>query len=185
MNESREVLRLRAFFEGLNVLVVDDDVACRDVFTSLLAELGAAVLVAADGIEALALLREHDPDLVLSDVMMPRLDGYALVRQVRDDPARTGLPMIAVSASFPAADQQSARPEVDGTLMKPFDYRDLDRALQQVMLKRPALFKRQRRRLRARATAQRARAGDIRGKARFLREAIERRQSIDRSHEAA
>src|SRR5262249_38477306 len=61
-----------------------------------------------DGIEALTVLRQGAPDLVLSDIMMPRLDGYALMRQVREDPALRSLPMIAVSASFPGADQPSA-----------------------------------------------------------------------------
>jgi len=186
MSESREVLRLRAIFEGLTVLVVDDDVACRDAFTDLLEELGAAVLVASDGIEAQAVLRQGAPDLVLSDIMMPRLDGYALMRQVREDPALRSLPMIAVSASFPGADQPSAEhPLMDGTLSKPFEYRDLDRALQQVMWMRPAFFKRQLRRLRARAAAERAHAGELRAKARFLYKAVEPGHGTSPSRDAA
>src|SRR5262249_39180548 len=185
-SESVELLRLRLVFEGLTVLVVDDDVACRDAFTYMLEELGATVLVASDGIEALAVLRQDSPDLVLSDIMMPRLDGYALMRQVREGPALSTLPLIAVSASFPAADQPSAgRPAMDGTLGKPFDYRDLDRALQHVMVKRPAFFKRQLRRLRARATAERAHAGELRAKVRFVYEAVEPRHGTSPSREAA
>jgi CheY-like chemotaxis protein len=186
MSESGELLRLRPIFEGLTVLVVDDDVACRDAFTDMLEELGAAVLVASDGIEALAVLRQGAPDLVLSDIMMPRLDGYALMRQVRKDPALSGLPMIAVSAFFPAADQPMVgHSGVDGTLSKPFDYRDLDRALQRVMLKRPELFKRQRGRLRARATAQRAHACELRAKFRLPYESVVRRRSTSPSRQAA
>lgn len=186
MSESRELLRLRAIFEGLTVLVVDDDVACRDAFTYILEELGATVLVAADGIEALAVLREHDPDLVVSDITMPRLDGYALVRQVREDPARSGLPMITVSASFP--DRQSAgQPGVDGTLSKPFDYCDLDRALYHVMRKRPALFQRQLARLRQHATAWCAKARDLRATAQHLlkRRRTARRHASGKGREAA
>ena len=186
MTESVELLRLRHIFECLTVLVVDDDVACRDAFTFILEELGATILVASDGIEALAVLRQDSPDLVLSDMMMPRLDGYALMRQVREDPALRSLPMIAVSASFAAADQPSAEhPAMDGTLSKPFDYRDLDRALQQVMLMRPAFFKRQLRRLRTRAAAERAHAGELRAKARFLYKAVEPGHGTSPSRDAA
>jgi len=186
VTESVELLRLRHIFECLTVLVVDDDVACRDAFTFILEDLGATVLVASDGIEALAVLRQGAPDLVLSDIMMPRLDGYALMRQVREDPALSTLPMIAVSASFAAADQPSAEhPAMDGTLSKPFDYRDLDRALQQVMLMRPAFFKRQLRRLRTRAAAERAHAGELRAKARFLYKAVEPGHGTSPSRDAA
>jgi CheY-like chemotaxis protein len=173
----QDLARLRVVFAGLSVLVVDDDLECRDACRYLLEEFGATVLVASDGIEALAVLREHAPDLMLSDMAMPRLDGYALVRQVRNDPVRHGLPMVAVSASFAAADQHSEIPEgADAALGKPFDYRDLDRTLQQVMFKRPRAFKRQRTRLRVRATAECAHARELQAKARLLCDALARRR---------
>ncbi len=173
MDQPAERARLRSIFDGLTVLVVDDDVACRDALQYLLEELGARVLIAADGVGALAVVREHAPDLVLSDLAMPRLDGYALVRQLREDQARTGLPVIAVSASF--ADQPAVPPGsgIDAALAKPFSYHDLDQALSRLMWRRPELFKRQRMRLRARAMSERAQAKDVRDRFRFLYDALQ------------
>jgi CheY-like chemotaxis protein len=178
---SRELARLRPIFEGATVLVVDDDSACRDAFQYLLEDLGATVLVAPDGIAALAVLSEHDPDLVLSDVLMPGLDGYALVRRVREDERRTTLPVIGVSASFAAADQEPGG-LFDSGLGKPFDYRDLDKALQQVMRRRPRFFQRQLARLRHHATGWCVIARDVRATARLAAEQrrVAREQAADR-----
>jgi CheY-like chemotaxis protein len=167
---SAEVVRLRGMCAGLTVLVVDDDAACRDAFRSLLEELGSRVLVSADGIEALGVLRKHDPALMLCDLMMPRLDGYGLARQVRADPARRHVAIIAVSASIADVRHHLALHAhgIDAALGKPFDYRDLDRAIRSLASKRPGLFTRQRRWLRAQAAAERARARHIRQRARVL-----------------
>jgi CheY-like chemotaxis protein len=168
--DAAELVRLRLTFGGLTVLVVDDDAAFRDALRCLLEELGATVLVAADGNEALAILRDHEPALVLSDITMPGLDGYALARQMRRDPARRDLPVIAMSAAIPGMQYQATIREngLDGALGKPFDYRDLDRAIRRLMVKRPQLFKRQRARLRNHATTERARARDLREQYRIL-----------------
>jgi CheY-like chemotaxis protein len=186
VSHSAELVRLHLAFEGLTVLLVDDDVVFRDALRCMLEGLGATVLLASDGIDALAVLREHDPALVLSDITMPRLDGYGLVRHVREDPARSGLAMVAVSASLPDADHPAAirGKGIDGILGKPFDYRDLDRVVQRLMVKRPQIFRRQRMGLRARATAERARARGLRAKAGLLRGAAKRGKAGE-AHEAA
>jgi CheY-like chemotaxis protein len=168
--ESAALMRLRLAFDGLSVLVVDDDVACRDALRCLLEGFGAIVLVAADGVEALAAIREHDPALVLSDLMMPRLDGHALARQLREDPARKNVAIIAISATISSVHHLRAlrASGIDEALGKPFDCGDLDRAMLRLTSKRPGLFRRQRMRLRAHAMAERTRGRGLRATARRL-----------------
>lgn len=79
------------------VLVVDDDVRSRDAVARLLTEEGYDATVAADGEEAAGLLASWHPDLVLTDLNMPRLDGRGLLQRVRD--LMPGTPVIVLSAS--------------------------------------------------------------------------------------
>jgi two-component system response regulator MprA len=81
---------------GRTVLVVDDEPRIRDVLEAVLAEAGHAVRTAQDGLAALAEVERQPPDLVLSDVAMPRLDGVGLHRELR---ARGhGVPVVLCSA---------------------------------------------------------------------------------------
>jgi class 3 adenylate cyclase/AmiR/NasT family two-component response regulator len=80
------------------ILVVDDNPANRDVLGRRLRRLGYAVLEAEDGLEALARLASGGIDLVLLDVMMPRLDGYGVLERRRTDPASRDIPVIMISA---------------------------------------------------------------------------------------
>jgi two-component system response regulator MprA len=82
------------------VLVVDDDVHSREAVARLLADEGYDTAVAADGEEATTLLGPWRPDLVLTDLNMPRLDGRGLLQRVRS--ALPGTPVIVVSARGPA-----------------------------------------------------------------------------------
>src|SRR5262249_28324798 len=82
---------------GGNILLVDDNADMRDYVARLLAP-HYDVRTAADGLQALNEIRKLPPDLVLSDVMMPQLDGLGLVREVRGEPALADLPIILLSA---------------------------------------------------------------------------------------
>lgn len=66
--------------------MVDDSVTVRKVTSRLLERNGMNVLTAKDGIDALAVLEEHTPDLMLLDIEMPRMDGFEVATQVRNDP---------------------------------------------------------------------------------------------------
>lgn len=68
------------------VLVVDDSVTVRKVTGRLLERHGMNVLTAKDGVDAMALLQEHRPDVVLLDIEMPRMDGFEVATRVRQDP---------------------------------------------------------------------------------------------------
>ena len=80
------------------ILVVDDNAANVKLLEDLLRYHGYEVEAAFDGETALAMLREHAPDLVLLDVLMPGLDGHEVCRAVRDDPALAMLPVVMVTA---------------------------------------------------------------------------------------
>lgn len=82
----------------LLVLVVDDSVTVRKVTSRLLERNGMNVLTAKDGIDALAILEEHTPDLMLLDIEMPRMDGFEVAIQIRNDPRLMRLPIIMITS---------------------------------------------------------------------------------------
>ena len=104
------------------VLVVDDEPALLDVVSQVLADEGYAVATARDGEHALRLAERERPDLVLMDVMMPRLDGRDTLRRLREHPDLRNVPVILTSAGIPSAQIESGVT----FLRKPFD---LDRLL--------------------------------------------------------
>ena len=71
------------------MLVVDDDPAVHDLLSPTLAKEGYRVLHARDGAEALEILRKTPPDVVTLDVMMPKVDGWSVLRIMKSDPALT------------------------------------------------------------------------------------------------
>jgi len=97
------------------ILVVDDEPSIRELAASILADEGYAVLEASDGLAALDVIEHSDVDLVLSDIMMSRLDGYGLVRRLRSH--GDALPVVLMSAVTAAP--EGTLPGV-GFLAKPF-----------------------------------------------------------------
>ncbi|MCG8554203.1 MAG: response regulator [Proteobacteria bacterium] len=82
---------------GRRVLVVDDDPAVVWFFTGVLREAGAVVVEASDGVSALQRIRAQRPDAVLSDILMPELDGFGLCRALKNDVELADLPVILLS----------------------------------------------------------------------------------------
>lgn len=82
------------------VLVVDDNAVNRNLVATVLSFAGHQVVEAADGAVALELMRVDRPDLVITDVLMPVMDGYRLVRDIRADPKLTGLPIVFYTANY-------------------------------------------------------------------------------------
>ena len=107
------------------ILIVDDNADMRHYLERLLNER-YDVTAASDGLEALASIRGTRPDLIVSDVMMPNLDGFGLMKEIRSDPATASLPIIFLSARA----GEEARVEgmdagADDYLVKPFSAREL------------------------------------------------------------
>lgn len=105
----------------MRVLVVDDDEASRYLIASLLSGHGHEVVEARDGREALEVARAGHLDIAVSDVLMPVMDGYTLVRAWKADPALAKIPIIFYTASYtePADRRFAESLGVDGFLVKP------------------------------------------------------------------
>jgi chemosensory pili system protein ChpA (sensor histidine kinase/response regulator) len=80
------------------VMVVDDSLTMRKVLSRLLEREGFRVVTAKDGMDALQQLQDTVPDILLTDIEMPRMDGFELVRNLRADPATSHLPLIVISS---------------------------------------------------------------------------------------
>jgi CheY-like chemotaxis protein len=83
-----------------SILVVDDARVSRRFLVSLLTESGYRVLEAVDGAEGLAATRAERPDLVIADILMPKMDGYEMVRRIRSDPSIAGTRVMFLSANY-------------------------------------------------------------------------------------
>ena len=82
------------------VLIADDHPINRKFLVSLLEDTGFDALEASDGAEALELARKEQPDLIIADVVMPKVDGYELVKEVRSDPTIAQTPVIFYTANY-------------------------------------------------------------------------------------
>lgn len=99
------------------VLVVEDHAESRAMLCGILQQGGLQVVAAADGVEAIALMPEHVPDLILTDLRMPRMDGMELARYTSSHERFSRIPVVLISAHLPAA---SARlPTIAAFLLKP------------------------------------------------------------------
>ncbi len=108
------------------VMVVDDSVTVRKVTSRLLERQGMDVLVAKDGVEAVALLQERRPDVMLLDIEMPRMDGFEVARQVRHDDRLGDLPIVMISSRTGDKHKEHANQlGVNKFLGKPFQENEL------------------------------------------------------------
>jgi signal transduction histidine kinase len=112
--------------ERRRVVLADDNADLRDYISRLLANHGYAVDTVADGEAALASLRVQRPDILVTDVMMPRLDGFGLLRAVREDASLRDLPVVMLSArAGDDAKVEGLDAGADDYLTKPFSAREL------------------------------------------------------------
>jgi chemosensory pili system protein ChpA (sensor histidine kinase/response regulator) len=108
------------------VLVVDDSITVRRVTQRLLQREGYRVALAADGLQALERLQEERPTVVLSDIEMPRMDGFDLARNIRADGALRGLPIIMITSRIAEKHREHAMElGVNHYLGKPYSDEEL------------------------------------------------------------
>ena len=108
------------------VLVVDDSLTVRRVTQRLLVREGYRVVLAKDGLDALERLAEEKPQIVLSDIEMPRMDGFDLVRNMRADARLADLPVIMITSRIAQKHRDDAAElGVDHYLGKPYSEEDL------------------------------------------------------------
>jgi adenylate cyclase len=107
------------------ILVVDDTPANVRLLEAVLVPRGYTVLVAESGQDALDLIAEHSPDIVLLDILMPGIDGYEVCRQVRAAPATEVLPIVMITSSGTEEKLRALEAGADDFLTKPFDKAEL------------------------------------------------------------
>jgi DNA-binding response OmpR family regulator len=108
---------------GKKVLLVEDEPDVRMVIGGRLANLGFNVLEAQDGSEGLDLVRRECPDVVLLDLMIPKIDGYKLCRMIKFDKALEHIHVIIYSAKSSEKDKRLAEEAgADAYMTKPFDF---------------------------------------------------------------
>ena len=108
------------------IMVVDDSLTVRKITGRLLERAGYQVTTAKDGVDALEKLIDTIPDVVLADIEMPRMDGFDLVRNMRNDPRLKGLPVIMITSRTAEKHRAYAREiGVDHYLGKPYDEEQL------------------------------------------------------------
>jgi CheY-like chemotaxis protein len=119
------------------ILVVDDEPAIRTMVRHMLARLPCIVVEAGDGDDALAYIRREPPDLILLDIVMPRLDGWAVLRTLQEEGITPDLAVVLISGNV-VLDEETARElGAAAVLPKPFQLAAV-RALVQELLAVPA-----------------------------------------------
>jgi chemosensory pili system protein ChpA (sensor histidine kinase/response regulator) len=116
------------------IMIVDDSLTVRKVTSRLLAREGFDVVSARDGVDALEILEEHTPDVILLDIEMPRMDGFEFTRTIKADARHSHIPIVMITSR--TADKHRARARelgVDLYLGKPFQEEELLRNLREML----------------------------------------------------
>jgi len=117
------------------VLVAEDNPVNRELLRELLEVRGYEVAEACDGQEVLRIVEESPPDILLLDLGMPVLDGFATMRKLRENPSHSKLPVLAVTAYAMQGDRERILDSgFDGYLSKPIDSAALSKALDQLLI---------------------------------------------------
>ncbi len=117
----------------LHVLAVDDSRTMRGLLDHALREAGFHVRLAEDGVDGLERLAEATPDIVITDINMPRLDGFGFIEAVRRQRAFRSLPILVLTTeSAPELKARARDAGATGWIVKPFDEQKLVDAIQRV-----------------------------------------------------
>ena len=116
---------------GIKLLVVDDDPNICDILKTHFEKEGCEVMTAGDGVEGLALFKSGAPDLVLLDIMLPKMDGQQVLAEIRKDSAK---PVIMVTAKGEVFDKVlNLEMGADDFVVKPFDLKELSARVKAVL----------------------------------------------------
>jgi CheY-like chemotaxis protein len=120
------------------ILLIDDELTFCAVMAEILESFGHTVVQAHDARQAMGLLDCVDPDLILTDVMMPELDGLSLIRHLRNGNSHHEVPVVVISAKATPGDIDAARQAgADACLPKPFSVQELRTTLDSFLARGP------------------------------------------------
>jgi CheY-like chemotaxis protein len=123
----------------ISVLIAEDNPVNRELLREILENRGYTVTEAGDGQDALTLVDEIRPDILLLDIGMPVLDGYAVAKKLRENPETVSLPILAITAYAMQGDKEKIlQSGFDGYLSKPIDAGALADEMSRVLGKRSA-----------------------------------------------
>ena len=126
-----------------SVLVVDDNPDLTDFLKKSLGEYFKRVVIASDGVEALQLTKSHAPDIIISDVMMPRMNGYELCKNIKEDITISHIPIVLLTARDDKQSQLSGyKNGADAYLTKPFEIEMLMEIIRNRLKNRESIKKR-------------------------------------------
>ena len=109
-----------------SILVIEDTADIRDILTRQLRYAGHQVIGAMNGVDGIACARAHLPDLIVMDLVMPLLDGWEAIRQLKADTRCAALPILAITARAQAETKEQARAVgCDAFISKPFTMQEL------------------------------------------------------------
>jgi two-component system chemotaxis response regulator CheY len=115
------------------ILTVDDSVTMRELLLSELTCLGYRVTQAEDGFNGLEMLSREPPDVIITDITMPRMDGISFIQNVRGDARFRATPILVLTTeSHPDMKDRARRAGATGWIMKPFDPQKLAEAIRKV-----------------------------------------------------
>ncbi|MBD2387806.1 response regulator [Cylindrospermum sp. FACHB-282] len=132
LNQDSQLSEPSLDLKGIHVLVVDDETDTRDFVAFLLEQAGARVIASASALEAFTVLTQSQPDVLLSDIGMPEMDGYMLMRQIRALPPEQGGQIPAIALTAYAGDfnhQQALQAGFQQHIAKPIEPEGLIRAI--------------------------------------------------------
>ena len=107
------------------ILVVDDTVDTRELLHHYFSNAGFTVITAADGGEGLYKAKADHPDLIVTDIQMPNLDGIGMIRQLRTEPEHATIPIIALSAYGEGVSSEAVSAGATKTFTKPMNLEEL------------------------------------------------------------
>ena len=115
------------------ILTVDESRTMRDMLMLALKDAGYRVVQAEDGVHGLEVLQAESPDIVITDINMPRMDGFGFIEGMRADPDHKATPVLVLTTESDAAKKQRAREAgATGWIVKPFDPAKLVDAVRRV-----------------------------------------------------
>jgi two-component system chemotaxis response regulator CheY len=115
------------------VLTVDDSATIRELLRTALLDLGYRVVQAVDGAAGVAILAEEQPDVIITDINMPRMDGFGFIENVRKDSRHRATPILVLTTESDAELKERARKAgATGWIVKPFDPSKLADAIRRV-----------------------------------------------------